>query len=60
MEFAVHSPSQTPLALKFMSVSNKEHRSQVIRELQSFWALGHENIVTFYGADAQSHCADRE
>lgn len=46
----MHRPSGQPMALKFMSFADTAHRGSIIRELQSYWAVEHPNIVGFYGA----------
>lgn len=51
VEYAVHMPTCTPLALKFMKVeANKEHRDSIMREWQLLVAMTvHPNIVRFQG-----------
>ena len=50
VEYAVIQSTQTPIALKFMPFGDTAHRGSIIRELQSYWAVAHPNIVGFYGA----------
>ncbi len=51
VEYAVHVPTCTPLALKFMKVeANKEHRDSIMREWELLVAMTvHPNIVRFQG-----------
>ena len=51
VEYAVHVPTCTPLALKFMKVeANKDHRDSIMREWQLLVAMTvHPNIVRFQG-----------
>jgi hypothetical protein len=51
VEYAVHVPTSTPLALKFMKVeANKEHRDSIMREWELLVAMTvHPNIIRFQG-----------
>lgn len=51
VEYAVHAPTCTPLALKFMKVeANKGHRDSIMREWELLVAMTvHPNIIRFQG-----------
>ena len=51
VEYAVHVPTCTPLALKFMKVeANKGHRDSIMREWELLVAMTvHPNIIRFHG-----------
>jgi hypothetical protein len=51
VEYAVHAPTRTPVALKFMKVeANKGHRDSIMREWELLVAMTvHPNIVRFQG-----------
>lgn len=46
----VHSPTETPLALKIISLSDKSKREQLVREIITLYDAQCTNLITFYGA----------
>ena len=46
----IHSPTQTPLALKIINLFDKSKREQLIREIITLYDAQCPNLITFYGA----------
>ena len=46
----IHSPTNTPLALKIINLFDKSKREQLIREIITLYDAQCPNLITFYGA----------
>ena len=46
----MHSPTNTPLALKIINLFDKSKREQLIREIITLYDAQCPNLITFYGA----------
>jgi len=47
---AYHAPTQTPIALKVFSLTNKNKREQLVREVCTLYDAHCPSLITFYGA----------